>query len=439
MNKSLRLKNILPLLIIILISSGAKARTLSFTGPKDFARLIEGLSSSELAKVKAGFSLFAKPWVAAPSSTRVRDGLGPHFNATSCMSCHSRMGRGNPLRSDGSLDHSILFRVSTGNTSERGPVPDAIYGLQLQGKSLIQIEREAEVSVHYTSISGTYPDGTTYSLRKPSFNFSKLNYGPFDSLIHISPRTSPILAGLGFIDAISKEDILSQVDEFDLDRDGISGRANYSWSASKNKLMVGRFGHKANVPTLLDQIAGALQGDMGITSSLAPLENCGELQLECHSILNGGEPEISDDHIGFIHLLLKSIAPPKVEVVKSEDFGRKIFSKIGCVKCHTANYAVRGREVSPYSDFLLHDMGEELADNREDFKATGREWKTAPLWGLGSLKKVNGHTNLLHDGRARNVEEAILWHGGEASKTREKFKALSKKERSSLLKFLNQI
>jgi len=439
LNKSLYLLKIFPLLIVFLISSGTTARTLSFSGPKDYARLIEGLSSKELAELKAGFSLFAKPWVAAPSSTRVRDGLGPHFNATSCMSCHARMGRGNPYSEEGSVNHPILFRVSTSNDLFSGPVPDPNYGLQLQINSLAKVQRESQVSARFEYFTGSFSDGEVYELRRAKFHFTKLNYGSLDSKTHFSPRTSPHLAGLGLIDQIDEEDVLALEDPEDLNKDGISGKANFSWSPSQKKLLVGRFGHKANVPTLLDQIAGAFQGDMGITSTLFPSENCSELQADCHGIINGGDPEISDKHLGFVHLLLSSIDAPRVTRLKGFNKGREHFSKIGCTNCHRAEFKVKDRVINPYSDFLLHDMGEDLADNREDFGASGREWKTPPLWGIGSLRKVNGHTNLLHDGRARSVEEAILWHGGEAMKSRERYRSLSKEERRELLSFINSL
>lgn len=438
MNNFLSFIKILPLLFFIL-SSGSSARTLSFSGPKDYARLIEGLSSTELAKLKAGFSLFAKPWVAAPSSTRVRDGLGPHFNATSCMSCHSRMGRGNPFGENQTVGHSILFRVSIGNSIFSGPLADPNYGLQLQVNSIGNIPRESKSKVKFSYIKGSFKDGEEYELREPEFYFENLNYGSLPSARSISPRTSPHLAGLGYIDSISEQEILLFEDEADQNGDGISGRANYSWSPSRKKLMLGKFGHKANVPTLLDQIAGAFQGDIGITSSYLSNENCSAFQDECLAQMNGGSPEISDKHLGFVHLLLTSIEAPRVQQIKNASKGQKIFQEIGCSKCHRAGYMVNGQMVSPYSDFLLHDMGESLSDNREDFIASGREWKTAPLWGLGSLRKVNGHSNLLHDGRARSISEAILWHGGEGESSKQKFLNLPKQSRKALIFFLNSL
>jgi CxxC motif-containing protein (DUF1111 family) len=409
--------------------SATWARSLSISGPRNFVQLVENLNSSDLAKIKAGFSLFAKGWVAAPSSTRVRDGLGPHFNAVSCMSCHVNNGRGKPIRNNGDIDSSLLFRLSN----------DSVYGGQFQPRSILGVKSEGQVAVTYKEQVFTYPDESKKSLRVPRYEFKDLNYGHLNTDIKFSPRIAPHLAGLGMIEKISKEEILKNVDPDDLNEDGISGRANYIYSPKLKKMAIGLYGHKANKATIADQNAGAFNGDLGITSTLFPKDGCSDSQVDCLSALNGGEIEISDKHIGFVNLMIESIAPPKSLTNSTHNKGKELFKEIGCVGCHVETYSVNGNLISPYSDFLLHDMGERLADNREDGLANGKEWKTPLLWGIGSLKRVNGAYNLLHDGRARDVEEAILWHGGEAKKSKDKFTQLTNEERNQLLKFVESL
>jgi len=416
------------------------ARTLNVTGAKDFSHLLENLSSSDLAKVKAGFSLFAKGWVTAPSSTRVRDGLGPLFNAVSCMSCHQGMGRGKPQKSDLSIDHSLLFRLSvTGKSPHGGPLSEPTYGGQFQPRSIISVKSEGQVKVEYIEEVGQFLDGEKYSLRRPVYSFSNLAYGAFQSDVLISPRIAPHVAGLGLLEKISRESLLANVDVADVDGDGISGRVNTVWSPTHKKHMIGRFGWKANQATVADQNAGAFSGDLGITSMQLPNESCSSLQFDCASSLTGGAPEINKKLLGYVNLLISSIDAPRV--IKNEFYtkGLKVFRKMQCQKCHVESFKIGEREIRPYSDLLLHDLGERLADKRSDYLASGSEWKTPPLWGVGKQSSVNGHTNFLHDGRARNLTEAILWHGGEASGSKNAFLGLSSMERKELFSFLNSL
>ena len=239
-------------------------------------------------------------------------------------------------------------------------------------------------------------------------------------------------------------------DEFDADNDGISGRANYVWDVEASSLKLGKYGWKANAPSLRQQLAGAFHGDMGLTTSLFPDENCPDPQLDCQTAFNGGEPEVVDDQLDDVEFYQATLAVPNRRNFRDESVlrGRKLFDELNCIGCHAINQqtgnfplnqVLEGVTIKPYSDFLLHDMGEGLADNRPDLKATGLEWRTQPLWGIGLISTVNGHTFLLHDGRARNIEEAILWHGGEAEQSKLDFVDLSEEQRKELISFINSL
>jgi CxxC motif-containing protein (DUF1111 family) len=255
--------------------------------------------------------------------------------------------------------------------------------------------------------------------------------------------------GLGLLAAIMDDDILDNVDEFDADGDSISGKANYVWNVEEERLTLGRFGWKANQPSLRQQIAGAFNGDLGVTSSLFPSENCNPW-LDCDAMENGGEPELTDVQLDQQELYIAALSVPIRRNYKDVDVlkGKIIFSEIGCNNCHkeefvTGDYEVlsqlSNQTIRPYTDLLLHDMGEGLADDSPDFLATGQEWRTPPLWGIGLIETVNGHEFLLHDGRARDIEEAVLWHGGEAAKSQRNYRELCEADRTRLIKFLESL
>lgn len=403
------------------------------------------LTSEEKDFFFVGNSLFKQNWVMSPSSTTARDGLGPLFNARSCSSCHLKDGKGRPPAFYGEKDMGLLLRLSiTGKEFDGSPTPHPIYGGQLQDNAVTGYKPEGEIQILYQTISGKYTDGTAYELQKPLYAIGDPNYGEVGS-VEISPRIGSTLSGLGLLEAISAETLLAWADEMDSDNDGISGKINYVWDATAKQKTIGRFGWKANQPSLRQQVAGAFLGDMGITSSLNPAENC-------NGSCEGNTTEdlqISDENLKKVVSYCQTLAVPGRRDWKENDVlnGKALFQKMKCDACHkpsvsTGNHAIASlsnQKIRPYTDLLLHDMGEGLADNRPDFDASGTEWRTAPLWGIGLVKNVNGHTRYLHDGRARNLEEAVLWHGGEAEKAQKAFLNLSKTERENVLKFLNSL
>ncbi len=419
-------------------SAGGNAFELSARNlPNDLRRIFE-----------IGDSFFNQNWVAAPSSTEARDGLGPTHNALSCSSCHSHDGRGKPPDDPTDPERGLLIRLSI--PDEDGSVDEPTYGAQLQDRSILGVPVEGRILIIYEEMPGQYPDGTTYSLRRPAYRIEDLAFGPLDSTVQISPRIAPVTIGMGLLEAIPEERILGLADPGDADGDGISGRPNYVWRIRDGMLMLGRFGWKANQPTVEQQAASAFLGDIGITSSLFPDENCPDSQEECRSAHDGGSPEIPDSRLEKVTIYLQTLAVPAMRNTEDKDVqqGARLFVQSQCAMCHTTRHEtsgtypiepLRNQVIFPYTDLLLHDMGAGLADNRPDGEASGTEWRTPPLWGIGLVETVNGHTMFLHDGRARSLEEAILWHGGEADESRQHFMSLTAEEREALIRFLESL
>ena len=397
---------------------------------------------------EVGDSFFEQNWVTAPASATARDGLGPTMNALSCSSCHSHDGRGRPPESADDPERGLLLRLSIPGPD--GPTNEPVYGDQLQDRSILGVAAEGRIGIEYEEVPGAYPDGTGYSLRSPAYSIEEPRFGPLHPELMISPRIAPATFGMGLLEAIPEDTILAAADPEDADGDGISGRANYVWDVRNGKLTLGRFGWKANQPTVEQQAASAFLGDIGITSSLFPEENCPQPQTDCSQAPNGGEPELNNDRLEKVTIYTQTLAVPAMRNTEDElvKQGARLFVQSQCSACHTPRHEtgdshplepLRGQVIYPYTDLLLHDMGEGLADHRPDGMATGAEWRTPPLWGIGLVETVNGHTFFLHDGRARSLEEAILWHGGEAEESRDNFMGLTLEERNALIKFLGSL
>ena len=405
-----------------------------------------------------GNAFFKQPWVPAPASTKARDGLGPLFNTNTCQSCHVKDGRGHPPLEEGEDFLSTLVRLSIPAISDEhqailktaGVVPEPNYGDQLQPKAIPGVKAEATPRFSYETIDGTYKDGTSYQLIKPTVHLDDPAYGDLHPDVLTSARVAPAMIGLGLIDAIAQADILANADPDDKNGDGISGRANYVWDVSQQKTVMGRFGWKSNQPDIAQQVKAAFNGDMGLTSSLLKDDHCTAIQTNCQKAPHGGTPEVSDKVMERVVFYSSTLGVPARRNTKNPDVikGEQLFTNANCNSCHQVNFTtadypaikeLSNQKIMPYSDLLLHDMGEGLADGRPDFLATGSEWRTPPLWGIGLVETVNGHTRFLHDGRARNLSEAILWHGGEAEISKQAFVEMNKTNRDALLAFLNSL
>lgn len=430
--------------------SGGQTATVFNQTEEAFGFFATGLTAEEQSAFGIGNSFFRQSWVSAPSSTTARDGLGPFYNAVACASCHFKDGRGRPPMFDGETARGLLLRFCTDGVQPNGsPNPDPIYGGQLQDNAILGQTVKGNYNILTQDFTETLADGTVITLKKPSYQILNLGYGSLAANVKVSPRIANQIIGLGLLEAVPESTILGYADVTDSNGDGISGKPNYVYDIQSNSQKMGRFGWKANQPNVRQQVAGAFSGDMGITSILFPNENCPP-GVDCNSIPNGGSPEITDANFEKVVLYSRTLSVPARRNHSQQEVlrGKKTFETIGCAACHipkmqTGNdydiAAFRNQTIRPYTDLLLHDMGSELADNSPDFLASGSEWRTPPLWGIGLINTVNGHTNLMHDGRARNITEAILWHGGEAQTAKNKFKQLTTKEREELLLFLNSL
>jgi len=460
------LKLTAPTLVILLVSCSclpllADPRypggetTTTVQGANAFSQPSANLSFDGRLDFSVGNSFFRNPWVTAPASTDARDGLGPIFNTNSCQGCHIKDGRGHPPRDNQTHLVSTLIRISLPETADRqraayeSVIEEPIYGDQLQDFSIPGIPAEVRINWEWTPYRFQGVDNNEYELRKPDISLTQFGYGDIDPEVLISPRIAPAMIGLGLLEAIPEEAIRAQADPDDRNQDGVSGRANEVWDVRTQSLTLGKFGWKAGQPSIEQQSSGAFLGDMGLTTSLSPSGPCTPLQEACLHAPNGGDPEVSEEILSLVVFYSKHLAPPaRPDALDSEKIvGEKVFNEVGCASCHTPQWkteesgslALSQQTIYPYTDLLLHDMGDGLADHRSEFSATGSEWRTPPLWGLGDYIDVNGHTELLHDGRARNVFEAILWHGGEAAPSRDKVLRLSESKQQSLLGFLNSL
>ncbi|WP_447043220.1 di-heme oxidoreductase family protein [Vreelandella sp. H-I2] len=402
-----------------------------------------------------GNSFFRNPWVAAPASTEARDGLGPLLNTNSCQGCHLKDGRGHPPTEDEN-PIALFLRLSlpasqedSATLEQRGAQPVPNYGLQLQTAAISGAQPEGKLVIDYRPREISFSDGHRVILQEPIYSIAEPAYGELPDALQTSPRLAPPMIGLGLLEAIPEADLIAAADPDDADGDGISGRANQVWDMRSGTTVVGRFGWKAGEPSVEQQGLHAFAGDMGLTSSLVPHTDCMASQ-GCDDFPNGGTPEVSDDVADFVTFYASSLAVPMRRNMGDPAVkrGAERFNALGCASCHTPRQhtaadaprpALAGQEIWPYSDLLLHDLGEALADHRSEFKADGREWRTPPLWGIGLAQTVNPRAGFLHDGRARTLEEAILWHGGEAESVTQGYRALPADQRDELIRFLESL
>ncbi|MEM7561882.1 MAG: di-heme oxidoredictase family protein [Pseudomonadota bacterium] len=420
----------------------------------------------------AGKALAHQPWIKAPTTTDARDGLGPLFNARTCLACHVNGGRGLMPESDEQLLFHHVLRLSLpGENPVEGIIPEPVYGDQLQSQSTSlahhlrdlttpgnqpqsrEVRPEAYVYIKWINSEYVFPDGEQISLRRPEIDLRQLAYGELHPKTLTSLRNAPPIHGMGLLQLIPQEDIDRLIDVEDRDSDGISGRTNISWDFETGEPVPGRFGYKANTANLRMQVAAALRNDMGIVSSIFPEQPCTGAQVACQTSIHGIDRdglEISEPLLRLINNFTMSLAVPER---RKPDHplvlaGRTHFYQAGCSRCHQPSFKtgedpdfphLSGQTIWPYTDLLLHDMGPGLADGRSDYLASGSEWRTAPLWGVGLSQAVNGSRNLLHDGRARNVQEAILWHGGEAEAARVYFTNLTQEQRHALVSFVRSL
>jgi CxxC motif-containing protein (DUF1111 family) len=437
------------------------AATVRKTDQNAFSLPSANLPPSRRVDFSVGNSFFRSPWVIAPSTTTARDGLGPLFNTNACQNCHIKDGRGHPPTPDAANAVSMLVRLSIPDApqfakliEQVGVVPEPVYGGQFQDMAVPGVAPEGKVRVDYTPVPVRFKDGTEVELRKPVLQITQLGYGPMHPDTRFSARVAPPMIGLGLLEAIPEEAILANAAAQAKDKNGINGRPNQVWDDALQKTVMGRFGWKAGQPNLNQQNVHAFSGDMGLTTSLRPFDDCTDAQTACKQAPNGngpnGEPEVSDNILRLVLFYSRNLAVPARRGINDAEVlaGKNLFFQAGCDSCHTPKYTtaanaaepeLANQVIRPYSDLLLHDMGDGLADHRTEFQASGRDWRTPPLWGIGLTQAVSGHTQFLHDGRARNLLEAVLWHGGEAQAAQQQVLSFNAEQRAALLAFLNSL
>ena len=431
--------------------SGGTATNRKRFGAKAFSQFSAGLALARRADFFIGDGLFRRPWITAPASTRSADGLGPLYNARACQRCHLQDGRGHPPAADDDSRVSMLARL--GIPAPGGDAqPDPVYGAQLQDLAIPGHAPEGRLEIRYRERPVRLAGGETASLRVPEYRVREPGYGPLHPKVRLSPRVAQPMIGLGLLEAVAEEDLLARADPLDADGDGISGHPQRLPDGR-----LGRFGWKAGQPDLRGQIVAALSADLGLSSPDQDQEwgDCTAAQAACRAAPHGESPEDGDVEVPelFIEKLLaysRNLAVPARRDADDPTVlrGKELFYGSGCTGCHAPKHATRrdypeaalaGQLIWPYTDLLLHDMGAGLADGLPEGAANGREWRTPPLWGIGLTAAVSGHTQFLHDGRARNLLEAVLWHGGEAQASRDAVAAMAPKERAALLAFLNSL
>ena len=412
-----------------------------------FVQPLAFIDGEALTNFRFGADLFRQPWF---EETGRFGGLGPLSNRFSCAGCHIENGRGETSTGETSFMRSALVRLSVPGALPNGaPLPEPTYGDQLQPTGIYGVPGEGQASTRWLQWDETLADGTRISLRKPELVLSLLRYGPVADGTMTSVRMSPPVFGLGLLAAVPDKDIVALADPDDRNHDGVRGRVNHVWNSETSRAEVGRFGLKANQPTLRQQVASALIGDMGLTSSLFKEQNCTAKEEACLRTASGRYLEASDDDLKSLVGYMEAVAPPLRRAGdRASTQGEQLFRQIGCASCHVPSLTTgadgplrhaANRAIHPYTDLLLHDMGEGLADGRPDFEASGRDWRTAPLWGIGLAGTVLDKPTYLHDGRARTLSEAILWHGGEAAHARNAFAALNENNRNAIIAFLNSL
>lgn len=412
-----------------------------------FSQPLPGLSPDQLAAFMRGRTLFRQAWVVAPAQDTA-EGLGPLYNRLSCLACHAKNGRGQPTETPDERMQSMLVRLSVpGVGPHGGPKPHPAYGDQFNDSGVPGVPGEGHAGLTWSESTTTLADGSVVALRRPQVVFSELAYGPLDSVL-TSPRIAQPVFGAGLLDAISDRTLEAMAAE--AKPDGVKGRVNRVWSVAAGRTVDGRFGWKANMPNLRQQSAGAMHGDLGISSPLFPGQNCMPAQTACRKAAAGPQPELTAAELADLTAYQAHLAVPVRRNVDRPEVraGEKLFAGLGCAACHRptlrtdrrySDPLLAGREIHPYSDLLLHDMGFGLADGRPDYLASGREWRTPPLWGIGLAARINGKAYFLHDGRARSLEEAILWHDGEGRVARDRYAELDKVGRQALQAFLDSL
>lgn len=409
---------------------------------------ITGLTDDQIDQFMLGRSFFSIPWVEAPSATTARDGLGPLFNANACVACHSENRHKGRLKQGEIISRTLVFKLSQPSKHHLRPdtwvtTPDPVYGSQIAINAIGQMPFEAKTNVKWQYRTEKFADDTSVELRQPIGYLTDLNYGQLAPETKISLRLAPVLVGLGLLAQVPDEQIIALAKKQAETGNEIKGKVQWVFNPYTQRKELGRFGYKAAHSTIRMQTADAAHNDMGLTNPFYPQEACTDTQLACKNAIPSrnspqGKLDLPLVRLNAIAFYLEKLKAPANLKPEQNQQGALLFEQIGCAQCHQPYLITKDNlRFQPYTDMLLHDMGEGLNDNRPEFEASGQMWRTTPLWGVGA--KVRSGILLLHDGRARDLTEAILWHSGEAETSKKTFKQLSSEDRQHLLNFLESL
>lgn len=412
-----------------------------------FTQHVPGLDDDALRSFAYGNRIFSTPWVEAPASVAHFDGLGPFFSNRSCAGCHVRDGRGRPPEGARPAGGAVV-KLGVSATGE-GHEPDPHYGSVLSERAVRGVAAEGRLRVEWEAVPHVYPDGSRTVLRHPRLRVTELAYGRMAKSTRISLRIAPAVIGVGLLESVGDSVIAAMADPDDADGDGVSGRVHWQPGGEAGAQRAGRLGWKATKGSVAEQVATALVEDMGITTPSRPSPEISPAARKARARVTGGEPELEGAALEALVQYCRMLAVPGRRNLSDPAVrrGAARFREAGCTSCHVGALttsevrpaALSRQVIHPFSDLLLHDMGPELSDGMPEADARAAEWRTPPLWGIGLATTVNGPRFLLHDGRARSLEEAILWHGGEAQRSRDAFRFLSADARNDLIRFLDSL
>lgn len=391
------------------------------------------------AQIDLGRVIYARHWV---------QGLGPLFNADSCAACHGEHGEGGEgPAGDGPAPTALVIQLEAPATGSAAEAPgDPIYGHLLSTSAVKGIQPEGVVTIHYSATEGQYyPDGFHWRMRVPHYRLSGLTRGPLARTTIIKPRLAPALFGDGLLEAVPAAAIVDAGP-----RGPSSGRRGGvpAWNLYRDVRTLGRFGWQGQSVSIRDQTAKAFAREMGLTTADRPRDDCTPAEADCWQPRDAGSPKVADELLEAVVSFVAALPVPTLAgPAPADSRGQELFTTIGCAECHRPELPVEvtgpdgqrtRRIIAAYGDLLLHDLGAEMADQDVSGARVSSRWRTAPLWGLGYRSHRSG-AMFLHDGRARTLEEAILWHAAEGARARHNFLGLFPRQRAALLRWLETL
>lgn len=424
------------LLLTLLCACGAATRDqpapyVPYVAPASSAPLQQPLPTLDSGQREAfarGLMEFNRRWVPFPG-VGGQWGRGPLASGDSCDACHPANGRGRLPAADVDDVSGAVLRLG----QFKSGLPDPVYGRQLDPIGVLgKVPAEGRVQIEWREHRLSLDDGEVITLRAPRVRPEALAYGALHADTRMSLRVAPALVGIGLLAAVAESEFARL--QRQQTRLGVVGTPNLVLDAAHRTMIAGRFGWKASQPTLRQQSALAFSEDIGITSHLFATQTCTLTQRECNAAETVPHPELKPAQLDDLLAYLEHLAVPAPRPAPPR--GAALFEQLGCGACHAGALRTRtGQRIAPYTDLMLHDMGAGLADEVGEFEALGSLWRTPPLWGLG----VTANGFLLHDGRAARIEEAILWHGGQAESARRGYARLSRADRAILLAYLHTL